>query len=81
MLPMSARPMHYSPYFNDIGSLPSKTMDIRKLRHVALLADTLHFARAAESAHLTQSALSRSILSLVKSGIRDCEWVPHQGAG
>ena len=39
-------------------------MDIRKLRHVALLAETLHFVRAAERAHLTQSALSRSIQSL-----------------
>ncbi len=41
-----------------------QTMDIRKLRHVALLAETLHFVRAAERAHLTQSALSRSIQSL-----------------
>jgi len=39
-------------------------MDLRKLQHAALLADTRHFARAAERAHLTQSALSRSIQAL-----------------
>lgn len=39
-------------------------MDLRKLQHAALLAETLHFARAAERAHLTQSALSRSIQAL-----------------
>jgi DNA-binding transcriptional LysR family regulator len=54
--------MHYQEHSNEIGSL--KTMDIRKLRHVALLSETLHFARAADRAHLTQSALSRSIQAL-----------------
>ncbi len=39
-------------------------MDLRKLEHAALLAETLNFARAAERAHLTQSALSRSIQAL-----------------
>lgn len=39
-------------------------MDLRKLQHAALLAETRHFARAAERAHLTQSALSRSIQAL-----------------
>jgi DNA-binding transcriptional LysR family regulator len=62
--------MHYQGRFNEIGSLPS-VMDIRKLRHVALLSETLHFVRAAERAHLTQSALSRSIQALESSlGLR-----------
>ncbi|RJG06913.1 LysR family transcriptional regulator [Noviherbaspirillum cavernae] len=39
-------------------------MDLRKLQHVALLTETRHFARAAELAHITQSALSRSIQAL-----------------
>ena len=42
-----------------------------------------------EQGHLTQAQLTsalgehtcRSILSLAGSGIRDCAWVPHQGAG
>lgn len=46
-------------------------------------------ASLVELGHLTQPQLSaalrehtcRSILSLVKSGIRDCDWLPHQGAG
>ncbi|HEY0190385.1 MAG TPA: hypothetical protein VGC42_04635 [Kofleriaceae bacterium] len=46
-------------------------------------------ATLVELGHLTQDQLSsamrehtcRSILSLVKSGIRDSEWVAHQGAG
>ena len=36
-------------------------MDIRHLQHVLLLAEELNFSRAAERAHLTQSAFSRSI--------------------
>ncbi|HTD06009.1 LysR family transcriptional regulator, partial [Undibacterium sp.] len=39
-------------------------MDLRKLRHMVVLAEELNFARAAKKVHLTQSALSRSILSL-----------------
>lgn len=39
-------------------------MDLRKLQHAVLLAQTCHFARAAELAHITQSALSRSIHAL-----------------
>jgi hypothetical protein len=46
-------------------------------------------ATLVELGHLTPAQLSaalrehtcRSILSLVKSGIRDCDWVPHQGNG
>lgn len=36
-------------------------MDLRRLSHVVALADTLHFARAAEQVHLSQPAFSRSI--------------------
>lgn len=39
-------------------------MDLRKLRHFIVLAEELNFSRAAEKVHLTQSALSRSIISL-----------------
>ena len=39
-------------------------MDLRKLQHAVLLAQTCHFARAAALAHITQSALSRSISAL-----------------
>ncbi|MGH8810199.1 MAG: LysR family transcriptional regulator [Noviherbaspirillum sp.] len=39
-------------------------MDLRKLRHMAVLAEELNFARAAEKVNLTQSALSRSIQAL-----------------
>ena len=39
-------------------------MDLRRLNHVVALADTLHFARAAEAAHLSQPAFSRSIQAI-----------------
>jgi len=39
-------------------------MELRALRHAVALADELNFARAAARVHLTQSALSRSILTL-----------------
>jgi DNA-binding transcriptional LysR family regulator len=39
-------------------------MDLRRLSHVVALADTLHFARAAEIVHLSQPAFSRSIQAI-----------------
>ncbi|WP_454739244.1 LysR family transcriptional regulator [Cupriavidus necator] len=46
-------------------------MDLRRLSHVVSLADTLHFARAAEAAHLSQPAFSRSIQTIESElGIR-----------
>jgi len=46
-------------------------MDLRRLSHVVALADTLHFARAAELAHLSQPAFSRSIQAIESDlGIR-----------
>ena len=39
-------------------------MNLRRLSHVVALADTLHFARAAEAAHLSQPAFSRSIQAI-----------------
>ncbi|CAG2129606.1 HTH-type transcriptional regulator GltC [Cupriavidus yeoncheonensis] len=39
-------------------------MDLRRLNHVIALADTLHFARAAEQVHLSQPAFSRSIQAI-----------------
>src|SRR5947208_312384 len=41
--------------------MESNGMDLRRLSHVVALADTLHFARAAEAVHLSQPAFSRSI--------------------
>src|ERR1700757_1983505 len=46
-------------------------MDLRRLKHVVALADTLHFARAAEAVHLSQPAFSRSIQAIESDlGIR-----------
>jgi len=46
-------------------------MDLRRLEHVVALADTLHFARAAEVAHLSQPAFSRSIQAIERDlGVR-----------
>ena len=46
-------------------------MNLRRLSHVVALADTLHFARAAEAAHLSQPAFSRSIQAIESDlGIR-----------
>src|SRR6201981_409245 len=47
------------------------TMDLRRLSHVVTLADTLHSPRAAEAAHLSQPAFSRSIQAIESDlGIR-----------
>lgn len=40
------------------------TPTLRQLRHLVALADTTHFGRAAEAAHVTQSTLSASIKEL-----------------
>lgn len=46
-------------------------MDLRRLSHVVALADTLHFARAAQAVHLSQPAFSRSIQAIEEDlGIR-----------
>jgi DNA-binding transcriptional LysR family regulator len=39
-------------------------MDLRQLRHVLALAETRNYLRAAETLHISQSALSRSIQTL-----------------
>lgn len=39
-------------------------MELRQLRHFAVLAETLHFGRAAERLHVTPSALSQSVRRL-----------------
>lgn len=39
-------------------------MDLKRLSHMVLLSEELHFSRAAKRAHLSQTAFSRSIQSL-----------------
>lgn len=39
-------------------------IDLKRVRHLVLLGEELHFSRAAERAHLSQTAFSRSIQSL-----------------
>ncbi|MFC5698041.1 LysR family transcriptional regulator [Pseudomonas sp. GCM10022186] len=40
------------------------SIDLKRVRHLLLLSEELHFSRAAERAHLSQTAFSRSIQSL-----------------
>lgn len=54
-------------------------MDLRKLRHVLVLAQELNFARAAMSLHLTQPALSRSIRALEEE--LGCQLFDRDGQG
>lgn len=42
----------------------SSLIDLRRLSHLVLLSEELHFSRAAKRAHLSQTAFSRSIQSL-----------------
>jgi DNA-binding transcriptional LysR family regulator len=51
--------------------MESIAVNLRRLNHVVALADTLHFARAAAAAHLSQPAFSRSIQAIENDlGIR-----------
>jgi DNA-binding transcriptional LysR family regulator len=47
-----------------IEGLPLQKIELRKLRHAAVLAVEGNFARAAKKLHITQSALSQSIARL-----------------
>ena len=42
----------------------SASIDLKRLGHLVLLSEELHFSRAAKRAHLSQTAFSRSIQSL-----------------
>ena len=42
----------------------SSLIDLKRLTHMVLLSEELHFSRAAKRAHLSQTAFSRSIQSL-----------------
>lgn len=49
----------------------SDLIDLRRVRHLILLGEELHFSRAAERAHLSQTAFSRSIQALeTELGVR-----------
>nr|WP_297383398.1 LysR family transcriptional regulator [uncultured Roseateles sp.] len=54
------------------------SLKLRQLQHLVLLAEELHFARAAERAFLSQSAFSRSIVALEEeAGMRLFDRGPH----
>lgn len=42
----------------------NESIDLKRIRHLVLLSEELHFSRAAERANLSQTAFSRSIQSL-----------------
>ena len=52
--------MHILAVINAMNS----SIDLKRLNHLVLLSEELHFSRAAKRAHLSQTALSRSIQSL-----------------
>lgn len=52
--------MHYSTTFY----VMSTSIELKRLQHLVLLAEELNFSRAAERAHLSQTAFSRSIQAL-----------------
>lgn len=48
----------------NVGGIPLQRIELRKLRHAAVLAFEGNFTRAAEKLHITPSALSQSIAKL-----------------
>lgn len=64
----------------------SDSIDLKRIRHLVLLGEELHFSKAANRAHLSQTAFSRSIQSLeadlgVRLFDRDTRSVSLTGAG
>lgn len=53
--------MHFLRINNAFRTSIGVPVELRHIEHILLLADELNFSRAAERAHLTQSAFSRSI--------------------
>lgn len=58
------RPMHSIAAVNAFDATRRNDVNLRRLQHVVALAETVNFARAADSVNLSQPAFSRSIQAL-----------------